>query len=369
MTSKHPKRAGRVALSLLALAVGGRSSRCLAQAPFLPAPNASSLTTSAARDTLRLASFQQGELKNVSTQPTRSLNLNSVNLISPDEKTAIGIWNIPDGGGHMAVYDMATGKKRFHADTPGGGWGGDYIEGVAFAPDSKSFMTGWGRSNVRNWDAATGRVIAEFDLHLNRYGHPLAITPNGKSFVTGSTSGMVQLWDRSTGKEIRSFSGHTARAWAGAFSPDGQTLATCGDDHTARLWNVATGKLRFTLQGHKDMVYCLAFSHDGKILATGSEDKQIKLWETQTGREQCTLRGHKDGVYSLAFSATDHWLSSGSMDGSAGLWQVDAGRLEKTFKVEYGGAYFTAFLAGDTRLAVANQSTLTLWPLILLKRP
>jgi len=369
MTNKPTKRAGGVFLAPPALVVGGYALWCLAQASSLTAPTLSSRTPAASRGTLHLASFQQDEPKNVSPRPVRSLTIDSVSLTSPDEKTAVGIWNIPDGGGHMAIYDLATGKKRFQARTEGGFLGGDYIEGVAFAPDSKSFMTGWGGSTVRNWDAATGQVIAEFKLPLTRPVHLLAISPDGKTFVTGDTFGSVQLWNCATGKEIRSFAGHKGLLGAGAFSPDGTTLATCGDDHTARLWNVVTGKLRFTLQGHKDMVYCLAFSHDGKILATGSKDKQIKLWDTQTGREYGTLSGHKDGVYSLAFSATDHWLASGSMDGSAGLWQVDVGRLEKTFKVEYGGAYFTAFLAGDTRLAVANQSTLTLWPLTLSKHP
>ena len=108
MRSQPTKRAGGVVLSLLAFAIGGHSLRRLAQSSSLPVPKAS-LTTSVSKGTLLLASFQQGERKNVSTQPTRTLNLDSVSTLSPYEKTAIGIGNIPDGGGEIAIYDPATG--------------------------------------------------------------------------------------------------------------------------------------------------------------------------------------------------------------------------------------------------------------------
>ena len=65
-----------------------------------------------------------------------------------------------------------------------------------------------------------------------------AFAPDGKTFVTAGRKTMgapaTRLWSTATGKEILRYSGDLSVVSHVAFAPDGRTLATCGSDSTGR---------------------------------------------------------------------------------------------------------------------------------------
>ena len=58
------------------------------------------------------------------------------------------------------------------------------------------------------------------------FGHGV-FSPDGKLLATGSADSQVKLWEAATGREVRTLKGHAEEVQCVRFSPDGTTLATC----------------------------------------------------------------------------------------------------------------------------------------------
>jgi len=126
------------------------------------------------------------------------------------------------------------------------------------------------------WDTRGKRQVTHVDLDGAVQG--VAFAPDGKSFATASWDHTARIWDTITGREIMRFSHPSGYVEAVCFSPDGKYLATGSNDNTARVWNVETRRevSRIT---HDKFVNAVAFSHDGHYLATASLDRFARIWE------------------------------------------------------------------------------------------
>src|SRR5262249_51142016 len=114
---------------------------------------------------------------------------------------------------------------------------------AVFSPDSRTISVA-GESYVMLWDAATGRMVREFE-HVPSTRWRLGY--DGRRLLT--------------------------------FSPDGSLPAAAGVYDSIHLWSVATGREVDTLQGPGGKVLSLAFSPDGRRLITGSEDTTALVWD------------------------------------------------------------------------------------------
>jgi RNA polymerase sigma factor (sigma-70 family) len=248
----------------------------------------------------------------------------------------------PDGtrycvvaGGRVAVFDAATGKRRWDATGQAAHFALDgrtlFVMGEkvqerdpvtgqvrkehprpkykflgAFAPDCKQYTTFDG-GKFRLYDTATGTEPVQLDGNVGNarpaagtteaaffspdgkrvIGHPIAFLNNGNT-VTG-----VGVWDTSTGRVTRIGAGTETPHVAAAISPDGQRLAVAFATHIS-MYDTAPFKWVRYFDDAAGPVTALAFSPDGKHLAAGIR----KPVPNGTEKEPRVL-GHKTEVQLL----------------------------------------------------------------------
>jgi WD40 repeat protein len=241
-----------------------------------------------------------------------------------------------------------------------------WINQIAFSPDSRWLVTASGDSTARLWD------VTHADPTLNPIilrGHTawvnaVMFSPDGKWLATGSQDKTIRLWN--TADFLRPslvLYGHEGDIVKVAFSPDGQWLASASSDDTARLWHIPNYLLDpIILQGHTNFVLTVAFSPDGQWLATGSQDTTARLWQrsaASTFTNTSCLIGHQDIIIQVAFSPQGRWLATASRDGTVRLWDItapDPSAHPLTLDHEHGVTAM-AFSSGGQWLGTASWDT------------
>jgi WD40 repeat protein len=275
------------------------------------------------------------------------------------------LFNLPTAGNPLRTPQQAAGATPAHASAApvlsrlrrNLTGHTDYVNRVAFSPDSTLLATASSDKTARLWDVTTGQTTRILTGHTD-YLFGVAFSPDGNLLATASHDASARLWDVVTGQTVGTLTGHKRYVFAVAFSPDGALLATAGEDATVRLWDVVTGQTLQILTGHKVSVYDVAFSPDGVLLATSSGDGKARLWDVQNGETTFTLVGHKREIHGVAFSPDGMVLATGSGDGTTRLWDVATGQT--TIRISTGSA--VAFSPDGTLLATGgNYGKTSLW--------
>lgn len=243
------------------------------------------------------------------------------------------------------LWDVTTGKRR--PVLPGHE---DPVSCLAFSPDGLSLASGDAQGDtVLVWDVKRARP---------RYactGHwpgvlSVAYAPDGRTLATGDgyggggTGGLdarIRLWGASAGRLLRDFQGHLNSVQSLAFSPDSRRLASVGHDARARLWDAATGECLYQVRG-ADGSKAVAFAPDGKALAVAGISRELSLHRADTGellRELGPNGARGREVLRVAFLPDSRTVLSCELDDQSGppttrLWDADSGRLLRTFKTD-----------------------------------
>lgn len=197
-------------------------------------------------------------------------------ILSPDWRVAAVGRTVPDAEGRdrrtVTLSDSSTGAPlgtlETHADAPGG----------VFSPDGRLFAFG---DSV--WDLRVGRPLPPLKASAPRPYSTLAInrvilafSPDDRMAVTGFGLNSLQLWDVSTGAPLRILNGHASNVRAASFSSDGRVLVTSGSDGADKFWDVASGRelLTLVIYGGHDW---LAVTPDGLFDGTTAAWSKV-LW-------------------------------------------------------------------------------------------
>ena len=244
------------------------------------------------------------------------------------------------------VYNLALAEEKLLSFTENKDW----VNSVAFSPDSQTIASGSRDGTVKLWNLAGGQELLTLTGHKD-WVNSVAFSPDGQTIASASQDGTVKLWDFN-GKKLLTFKGHNSKVNSVAFSPDGQTIASASHDKTVKLWD-KKGKELLTFNGHNNWVNSVAFSPDGQTIASGSRDKTVKLWNL-AGQELLTLTGHKDWVNSVAFSPDGKTLASASYDKTVKLWDLNGKKL-LSLTEHKDGVNSVAFSPDGKTLASASR--------------
>jgi WD40 repeat protein/transcriptional regulator with XRE-family HTH domain len=236
---------------------------------------------------------------------------------------------------------------------------------VTFSPDGQRLAAASGATQVKVWEAATGREVLTLVGHTG-WVMGVVFSPDGKRLATTSLDGTARIWSLTPGVEtVAVTSPGTGYGTRVAYNPSGQEFATNGGDGTATLWNAQTGAPRLTLAGHALEVLAVAFSADGERLATGSLDATAIVWDTGTGQKLLTLLGHQVGVRDVAFSPDGRFIATGGFDRTARIWDAASGAELQKLTDHAGLVVGVAFGPDSTRLATAStDTTVKVWDVL-----
>ncbi len=306
--------------------------------------------------------------------------------------TSIGVW----------LYDASTDTElNLLSEEP------DYVEAIAFSPDSSTLASGGYSPNhaIQLWDTDTGNLRDT----LNGGEEILALTFSPDGTMLASSGGWpdypIQLWNLTHRQLQDTLFGHTRWTSALTFSADGKTLISGSEDRTVRLWDVHTGEVKCILEEHRDDVNSVVLSPDGKTLASGSDDgtiqfwdmhtgemlaileedakfpegfnviafspdgktlasataKQIQLWDTHTKQLRDVLEGHTSDVTDIIFSPDGRTIASASWDDTLRLWDASTGKLRKVFGKHTDSVNTVAFSPDGKTVASASRGLIYLW--------
>lgn len=183
-------------------------------------------------------------------------------------------------GGHVRIFDTATGKrivqlKKFYS--------GEYCDAVAYSTDGNEIAVSYyGVTRIHDL-----KNRKHFDLiswpSINQALEDLVYSPDGKTIATASDYGKVEIWDaKNKGKPLLLLQ-HARVVSAIAYSPDGKQLVSAAFDNKIRIWDLETGLCCATLSGADINVTRIRFSSDGKRIISESL-YGVKVWEIEQGR-------------------------------------------------------------------------------------
>jgi WD40 repeat protein len=237
---------------------------------------------------------------------------------SPDGRRVVGGY----GAGSIEVWDVRTGDLL--AYLPGDDF--SVVTSVSCSSDGQLIAAGDTAGSVTVWDWAAKSKLLDAREHTRAAS--VAMFPDGRRVVSAGEI-TIRLWDVSPGDESRVLNpaaDHYTTYWytSVAISPDGRSIAAGSQDRAVHVWDVEGGAELAALWGHESPVTGVAFSPDGRWLASGSKDRTVRLWEAK-GDPNPILLDHKYSIISLAFSADGRWLASGDNHGSVRVWDARGG--------------------------------------------
>jgi WD40 repeat protein len=166
---------------------------------------------------------------------------------------------------------------------------------AAFSPDGRYVLT-CGDAAVHLSDVAGGGPPRAFRVQFPKC---VAYAPGSRSFVTGEVGGVVRVWDGSTGQELCNRKAHGGAVKFVGFLPDGERVVSAGSDKAIAVTNIGSGSEVHRIAGGGDL-NCVALSADGSTLLAHwgqSWESDLRFYDPGTGRE---LRRFSPGQVALA---------------------------------------------------------------------
>lgn len=169
----------------------------------------------------------------------------------------------------LFIYDMVNRQEKRRLECPC-----EDMRAVAYSPDGELVAAGGRCGTIRVWEAATGKMAAEYKVHQQRI-RSLQFNSQRRILSCGDDQ-VVALTDPFQVSLNQQLPRQESRLFAVTLLDD-RICATSGSDNRISIWNLETRELVGSLQGHTGTVSCLSSSD--RLLISGSYDTQIRIWQ------------------------------------------------------------------------------------------
>ena len=229
--------------------------------------------------------------------------------------------------------------------------------GIAFTPDSRSFITTERDGTLGVWDARSVQLTERLPaLGANNWG--VALSPDGRWLAAGDIAGKIHIWDWQGRRRVTSL--EVPFEWAGflRFSRSGHFLSARvffnDDSAIVRIWRTSDWEEVPLALVQQKGILSVDLAPDDRRLAAGYADGRVKLWSFPAGQHEATYRQHYGWVFGVCFSEDGRVLASGGEDRTVTLWDVVARRESATWRRPIAAALSVAFSSDGRRLATGG---------------
>jgi len=210
-----------------------------------------------------------------------------------------------DAGSTVTIWDLTRRIPRSYCR--GNGYD---VCAVAFSPDGVTLACA-GHSEVRIWDAATGRLVLS-PTGFSGDTRGLAFSPDGRRLAVGGEAGAsVAVWELAAGRGVTQLRGLACPISKTCFSPDGRYLAALAHNWELGLWDLHSGFFLHLWEVPRGIFAdnaALAFSPDGRQFAF-SAGREAVAWDVASGREFRRWELYEGFVDQLAYAGPNRLLS------------------------------------------------------------
>jgi serine/threonine protein kinase len=271
-------------------------------------------------------------------------------LVSGDEGGTVAVWNL------SFPQPIAT----YCINHP--------VCSVAASPNHSQIATGDKNRKVqirRREAVMTSMKELHVDLsNLDSHGgfvYTVQFSPDGQMLASGGADSQIRLWNADTGKIMSTLDGHDRAVTAVRFMPKGQILISAGSDGTIRFWDLPQRTSLKTIQAHTDKIHDLAISQDGKMIVSGSSDRTIGIRQLGSTNHQ-TFNSGAEVVLSVAISRDQQMIAAGLMDGTIQIWDLATGNNTWSWPAHQAAVKSLLFTANGNNLITASwDRTIKLW--------
>lgn len=257
----------------------------------------------------------------------------------------------------VRVWNAGTGlEKQWFLGHKGA------VTAVVFGSDGRTILSGSMDKTLFLRDAET-RKERQF-IYAGAVVQSVDLSGDGRYALSGTIGEGVQLWDVGTGREMRRFviSGFVNKV---AFDTKAERVVAGSADGEVVVFDRRDGRrlaeLRVMRNGLGQMVESLQLSRDGSYILTGSP-KQLQIWQTSTGREAGRIETGVEGLSSAALSADGAYIVTGHSDATVRLWNLPQGREVYVYRGHTEPVKTVAYAPnGETVLSGSFDKTLRLW--------
>lgn len=172
----------------------------------------------------------------------------------------------------------------------------------------------------------------------------VAFAPDSRQFVTGHSDGVVRIWDCETGGLATSIKGCSDAVWSIAVteSPSGTRYVAAGaKDGSVLVWDLSSGDELARLPPSDASVSCLRWSPDGGALAisfgefSNREQNSLSIWSPRRHEVLVQLPLEKP-IAALAWLSEDGQILMADWKGDATVWQPGSQAAQRTASLDSG---------------------------------